>query len=52
MAKAWYPMINYEKCIECGTCVKFCQHGVYDKQKGPRPVVIYPEGCGAGVQRL
>ena len=48
MAKAWYPMINYEKCIECGACVEFCQHGVYDKQKGPRPVVIYPEGCVQG----
>jgi len=48
MAKAWYPMINYEKCIECGTCVEFCQHGVYDKAKSPRPVVVYPEGCVQG----
>ena len=45
MAKAWYPMINYEKCIECGACVDFCQHGVYDKAKGPRPVVVNPDGC-------
>jgi NAD-dependent dihydropyrimidine dehydrogenase PreA subunit len=48
MAKAWYPMINYEKCAECGTCVDMCARGVYDKQKAPRPVVVYPEGCVQG----
>jgi len=45
MAKAWYPVINYEMCVECGSCVDLCQHGVYDKQKAPRPVVVNPEGC-------
>ncbi len=48
MAKAWYPMINYENCIECGVCVDMCSHGVYDKVKSPRPVVIYPDGCVQG----
>lgn len=48
MAKAWYPMINYELCAECGTCVDKCTHGVYNKEKHPRPVVIFPEGCVQG----
>lgn len=48
MSKTWYPMINYEKCTECGTCTAKCKHGVYDKAKAPRPVVVYPEGCVEG----
>lgn len=45
MSKTWYPVIDYEKCIECGACNKMCKHGVYDKKKAPTPVVIKPEGC-------
>lgn len=48
MAKTWYPMINYEKCIECGSCTEMCEHGVYDMAKAPKPVVVYPEGCIEG----
>ena len=48
MSKIWYPVINYEECIECGTCVKKCKHGVYDKSKAPRPEVVKPEGCVQG----
>ena len=45
MAKSWYPVIDYCSCIECGTCVSFCPHGVYDKDKAPSPVVVSPERC-------
>jgi len=31
--------------MECGTCVNFCPHGVYDKEKSPVPVVVNPDGC-------
>jgi NAD-dependent dihydropyrimidine dehydrogenase PreA subunit len=48
MSKSWYPVINYELCVECGACVGMCSHGVYNKQKAPRPVVVYPEGCVEG----
>lgn len=48
MAAAWYPMINYEKCIECGACVDMCPNGVYDKEKHPRPAVVFPGGCVQG----
>lgn len=40
-------MINYEKCAECGACIKKCQHGVYDKTSAI-PLVIYPDGCIQG----
>jgi len=45
MAKMWYPVIDYLECVECGTCVDNCTHGVYDKSKAPSPVVTSPEAC-------
>ena len=45
MAKNWYPVIDILTCMECGTCVNFCPHGVYDKGKSPVPVVVHPDGC-------
>lgn len=48
MSKSWYPIIDYDKCCECGKCVNKCRQGVYDKSKMPKPVVIHPEGCIQG----
>jgi len=48
MSKAWYPVIDYVKCIECGACTRKCKNGVYDQEKAPTPVVILPEGCIQG----
>lgn len=45
MAKNWYPVIDILTCAECGTCVRFCPHGVYDKEKAPVPVVVNPAAC-------
>ena len=44
MAKNWYPVINHDECIECGTCTDMCKHGVY-KKGTQKPEVIYLEGC-------
>lgn len=44
MAGKWYPVINYESCIECGACVDRCTHGVY-KTGTNKPMVIYTDGC-------
>jgi NAD-dependent dihydropyrimidine dehydrogenase PreA subunit len=44
MAKNWYPIINYDNCIGCMSCVNFCPHGVFEK-KDNRPVVAHPEDC-------
>ncbi len=48
MSKTWYPVIDYELCLECGNCVEMCPHGVYDKARNPVPLVIFPEGCIQG----
>ncbi|NLI92555.1 MAG: 4Fe-4S binding protein [Peptococcaceae bacterium] len=47
MSKKWYPVINYENCIECGACVDKCSHGVYEKGMN-KPNVIYTDGCVEG----
>ena len=45
MAKKWYPVVDILMCVECGTCVNFCPHNVYDKSKAPVPVVTNPDAC-------
>jgi NAD-dependent dihydropyrimidine dehydrogenase PreA subunit len=45
MAEKWYPVIDYDLCIECGTCSSFCPHGVYDVTKTPVPLVVNPLAC-------
>ena len=45
MVRTWYPVIDYAVCRECGTCVEFCSHGVYEKEKAPSPVVVNPDAC-------
>lgn len=45
MAKTWYPVVDILSCAECGTCVNFCPHGVYDKKRSPVPVVTNPDAC-------
>lgn len=47
MSHKWYPVIDDEKCIECGACLCKCSHGVYDP-KSLRPWVIHPENCIEG----
>lgn len=43
----WKPTIDVEKCGGCGTCVDFCQHGVYVID-GERAKVANPTGCIVG----
>lgn len=45
MAKAWYPVIDYVLCSECGSCVTKCPHNVYNTEKAPTPIVKQPEAC-------
>lgn len=45
MAKNWYPVIDYDKCIGCLQCYNFCPHGVFEKGPDDRPRVAYPDNC-------
>jgi NAD-dependent dihydropyrimidine dehydrogenase PreA subunit len=51
MSKTWYPVVDTEKCIECGLCVDNCPHNVYDKTKSPVPVVVSEEKCIQGCRK-
>jgi len=48
MARRWYPVIDQEKCNQCGICVNMCGNGVYDKQKAPVPCIVNPIKCVHG----
>jgi NAD-dependent dihydropyrimidine dehydrogenase PreA subunit len=44
----WHPSIDYEQCINCGTCVDYCKLGVYDiteEENQKKPVVVNPNNC-------
>ncbi len=45
MAKTWYPIIDRDRCIACGTCIAFCKHGVYEEDGNGQPLVVAPENC-------
>ena len=42
---AWFPVIDYDRCIHCGQCFQFCLFGVYEKDAQGRVVVAKPDSC-------
>ncbi|MEM0046998.1 MAG: ferredoxin family protein [Fervidicoccaceae archaeon] len=45
MTKDWYPIIDYERCTGCLTCVNFCPHAVYNVGEDNKPKVASPDNC-------
>jgi len=41
---AWYPVIDKNRCNNCGKCIDFCLFGVYSK-KDQKIVVTQPTEC-------
>lgn len=41
---AWYPVIDQERCVECGKCADFCMFGVYAVED-KKVIVVKPSGC-------
>ena len=41
---AWYPVLDYEKCVNCGKCHDFCLFGVYAIEDG-KVKVAQPQNC-------
>lgn len=41
---AWFPVIDKERCTECGKCFDFCPFGVYD-MIDDRIRVVHPTNC-------
>lgn len=44
MSDAWFPVIDKDRCSECGKCFDFCPFGVYDMVDG-RVRVTHPHRC-------
>lgn len=44
-APAWYPVIDYSRCTNCGQCHEFCLFGVYEKKEHGKIVVANPTNC-------
>ncbi|MFO8012903.1 MAG: ferredoxin family protein [Phycisphaerae bacterium] len=42
---AWYPVIDYDRCVSCGQCAEFCLFGAYDVDSGGRVRVAHPAKC-------
>lgn len=44
------PIVNYEECIKCGTCEKYCPANVIEIRKDEKVCVVfdfdYCKGCG------
>ena len=41
---AWYPVLDKERCIECGKCYDFCLFGVYAIEN-KKITVAQPQNC-------
>jgi NAD-dependent dihydropyrimidine dehydrogenase PreA subunit len=44
-APAWYPVIDYDRCTNCGQCHQFCLFGVYEKDEAGKVTVRNPGSC-------
>jgi NAD-dependent dihydropyrimidine dehydrogenase PreA subunit len=42
---SWYPLVDYERCTDCGQCADFCLFGVYEKDDNGKVKVVNPHGC-------
>ncbi len=43
--RAWYPVLDRERCTACGQCAGFCLFGVYEISDGGDVLVSNPAGC-------
>ena len=46
--RTYYPVVDHEKCIACGTCDKVCPEGICYKTKDGKydADLDYCKGCG------
>lgn len=42
---AWFPVIDQDRCSQCGQCFEFCLFGIYEKDAMGRVVVANPLQC-------
>jgi NAD-dependent dihydropyrimidine dehydrogenase PreA subunit len=42
---AWFPVVDRERCTDCGRCADFCLFGVYRRPEAKRVEVARPVRC-------
>jgi NAD-dependent dihydropyrimidine dehydrogenase PreA subunit len=42
---AWFPVIDGDRCTNCGQCFEFCLFGVYEKNDDGKVRVVNPQNC-------
>lgn len=47
-ARAWYPLVDPERCTQCNECHQFCLFGVYELDAAGALAVAHPERCKPG----
>lgn len=48
VADRWYPIIDWECCINCGHCREFCIFGVYTLDTDGQVIIAEPDNCKPG----
>lgn len=41
----WFPVIDQQRCVNCGKCLDFCMFGVYSKDGSGKILVTAPASC-------
>ena len=41
----WFPVIDYDRCVNCGQCMSFCLFGVFEVDPEGRVVVARGSNC-------
>jgi NAD-dependent dihydropyrimidine dehydrogenase PreA subunit len=44
----WFPVIDRERCTDCGQCLEFCLFGVYARDAAGGVTVAVPSACKDG----
>jgi Pyruvate/2-oxoacid:ferredoxin oxidoreductase delta subunit len=44
----WYPVLDYERCVDCRQCLDFCLFGVYALADDGRVRAVQPDNCKPG----
>ncbi len=47
-AVRWYPVIDRERCVNCGACLEFCLFDVYARGSDGTVEVVAPDNCKHG----
>lgn len=41
----WFPVIDYDRCVDCKQCLSFCLFGAYAEGDDGVPIVFQPDAC-------